>query len=184
MDWLPHPLRKIISTCLKWYLLWRQAFFCVRMSVRPSRWSTPPNLNEAIKDLQPRPADEGALSVYIVGSVKDASRVAIFHQVTQKDPQSICFLIAPFICFCRTSADLQIVPSWDLTNLHLLLNLHHYVVFGLDSVRIQKELATSILSNSGHTLKRWTKREVQRLAAPLLKQKAIRRKMTRPDKWS
>ena len=82
------------------------------------------------------------------------------------------------------AADLQIVPSWDLTNLHLLLNLHHYVVFGLDSVRIQKELATSILSNSGHTLKRWTKREVQRLAAPLLKQKAIRRKMTRPDKWS
>src|SRR6266568_4909590 len=122
MDWLPHPLRKIISTCLKWYLLWRQAFFCVRMSVRPSRWSTPPHLNEAIKDLQPRPADEGALSVYIV--------------------------------------------------------------FGLDSVRIQKEVATSILSNSGHTLKRWTKREVQRLAAPLLKQKAIRRKMTRPDKWS
>src|SRR6516164_7453402 len=173
--WLPHALRKIISTCLKWYLLWRQAFLCVRMSVRHSRWSTPPNLNEAIKDLQPRPVDEGALSIYIVGSLKDASRIAIFHQVTQKTPESTCFLIAPFICFCTTPVDLQIVPSWDFTNMHPLLNLHHCVVFGLDSARTQKDLATSILGDSGHLLKRWTKKEVQRLAAPLLKQKAIRR---------
>ena len=153
------------------------------MSVRPSRWSAPPNLNEAIKDLQPRPVDEGALSIYIVGSVKNASRVAIFHQVTQKDPQSTCFLIAPFICFCRTSADLQIVPSWDLKNLHPLLNLHHCVVFGLDSASTQKDLAASILGNSDHKLKRWTKKDVQRLAAPLLDQKSIRRKMARPDRW-
>src|ERR1051325_6214173 len=108
MDWLPHPLRKIISSCLKWYLLWRKAFLCVRMSVRPSRWNTPPNLNEAIKDLQPRPIDEGALSIYVVSSIRDEARVAIFHQVTHKNPDSICFLIAPFVCFCGGPYDLQI----------------------------------------------------------------------------
>src|SRR6266478_3600573 len=170
MDWLPHPFRKIISTCLKWHLLRRRVFMCVRMNVRPSRWNTPPNPNQARLDLEPRPIDEGALSIYIVGSIKNALRVAIFHLVTRNDPQSTCFLIAPFSCFCKTSSDFQIVPSWDLRNLHPLLNLHHYVVFGLDSAHTQVELATSILSNPGHTLKRWNKNQVKRLAAPLLNQ--------------
>src|ERR1700746_3634711 len=109
---------------------------CIRVDIRQGKWKgkSPTNLqdlNEAIKDLEVKPKDDGALSLYVVSSKRQGCRVALMHLVTNYYPsKTLSFIFIPVSCLLNLSCNLQIVRSCDWRNQHPLLNKHHFVVYG------------------------------------------------------
>jgi hypothetical protein len=165
-------------------------FACIRVKVRRGRWKDKKpeslaDLNEAIKDLEVKPKDNGGLSLYFVRSKREACRVALMHQVTNNSPNeaAFAFLFVPATCLTTLSCKPQIVPDWNIRRQHPLLNKHHFVIYGISQEKARLEFAAAILANPSYRVESWTKRELHRRARVIIGKWWVKRFMQCEDKW-
>jgi hypothetical protein len=164
-------------------------FACIRVKVKLGRWKNrDPNnlahLNEAIKDLEIKPKDDGALSLYFVRSRRQGFRVALIHQVTNNTPNEVFnFLFIPTSCLVGLSCHTEIVRQWDLRGQHPMLNKHHFIVYGMGTVQARLELAAAILRHPNYDVVSWSKQKVKRRARAIARKCFVRRFMRFEDKW-
>lgn len=188
MDWLLRPLRRVVSRYFQQRFQSDYNYLCVRVKIRRSLWtqkspSSPIDIAQAAKDLEPRPKDKGALSLYIVGSPQQAERVAFLHVITNNSPETTYYLCAGASCLSQLGEVIQVVPSWDVCHQHPLLNLHHFVVYGLDDPSRLHALAAAILSDGGLQIRGWTKQTLKQLAGGITKKWHIRVFTRELDDW-
>lgn len=164
-------------------------FACIRVKVRRGKWKdknpdNPADLIEAIKDLEVRPKDNGALSLYFVRSKREGFRVALLHEVTNNSPNEVfTFLIIPSSCLTDLSSHPQVVRQWDLLGQHPILNKHHFVVYGITGEDARLELAAAILRHPNHSVVNWNKQQVKRRARMIARKWLVRKFMRCEDKW-
>lgn len=164
-------------------------FACIRVKIRFHKWKDrDPNnladLKEAIKDLEVKPKDAGALSLYFVRSRRQGFRVALIHQVTNNTPnENFSFLFIPVSCLVNLPHRPEIVRQWDLLRQHPVLNKHHFIVYGIESEEARLELAAAILRDPNHSVVNWTKRQLRRRARVLARKWSVRQFMRFEDKW-
>jgi hypothetical protein len=150
------PMRAAIELLPSW---WRRFFFrrqhlwCVRVNVsrawdpsNPDRLN-PANLLKAGSDLEPRPRDNGGLSVYAVSSEEEGRKAAVLHTVVGGKPKAFHFLLIPSACLSRQGIDIR---REFLQNQHPYLRDRHHNVYGLAAPAVREEVVQAILKDPQH----------------------------------
>jgi hypothetical protein len=189
MDWLARLFQRVASKYYRWRFQSLPAIACIRVKVRRGKWKdkspdSAADLHEAIKDLEVKPKDNGALSVYFVRSKREARRIGLIHQVTNNTPnEGFTFLFVPASCLLMLSSQPRIVRQLNLFGQHPLLNKHHFVVYGMTDEKTRLELAAAILRHPNHAIECWTKQQVKRRARIIARKWTVRRFMHSEQKW-
>jgi hypothetical protein len=163
---------------------------CIRVDISQGKWkgknpASLPDLTEAIKDLEVKPKDKGALSLYVVSSRRQGCRVTLMHMVTNCSPnKTLSFIFIPVSCLLNLSYNPQIVRSCDWRHQHPVLNKHHFVVYGLTSKNARLELAAAILNDPNHLIVTWSRRALKRRGRILMRGRCVRKFMKFEEKWS
>ena len=140
-------------------------------------------LAEAIKDLEVKPKDNGALSLYVVHSRRQGRRITLLHQVTNNSPKALSFIFIPVSCFLKLSFTPEIVHNFDWRRQHPLLNTHHVIVYGLTDVAARLELVSAILS-SNYKIVTWSRPRLLRRGRVLARKRLVRWFMKYDGKWT
>jgi hypothetical protein len=184
MGWWPAWLEPFARPIRRYTFCWRHRL-CVRASIKPNNWknkspSNPQDVELAASDLEPRPKDNGELSVYATWTLEQAKQVVLLHRVVFTKPGPTYFLAIPPVLLRGIILDIR----RDRGTLHPLLAQHHYVVAGLTDEAARLKLAERILQNfQSVQIEGWTNGEVKKAATPLVADAAIKKIMVYPNSW-
>jgi hypothetical protein len=85
----------------------------LRSNWESRRPDQPDDIDAAASDVEPRPIDEGALSVFKAADEGEAHRIALLQAMTNGKPKTVDYLLIPPECFDLPGLQVVHDPSDD-----------------------------------------------------------------------